>query len=154
MFNLIHFAFFRQMLSQLLTSIQTADKTEKVLIVSNFTSVLDSIERVVQSLQLDFFRLDGKIKQSKRQQMVDSFNRPSDPRNVFLLSSKAGGVGLNLIGASRLIMMDCDWNPAIDKQAMGRIWRPVLVFYLFLASSPYYSYSCYRAKRDPWLSID
>lgn len=94
--------------------------------ISNFTSVLDSVERVVQSLHLgsDFFRLDGKVIQKRREEMVNAFNRPSDPRRVFLLSSKAGGVGLNLIGASRLIMMDCDWNPAIDKQAMGRIWRP------------------------------
>ena len=42
---------------------------------------------------------------------------------VFLLSAKAGGVGLNLIGASRLILFDSDWNPANDAQAMARIWR-------------------------------
>ena len=42
---------------------------------------------------------------------------------IFLLSSKAGGVGLNLIGASRLILYDIDWNPANDMQAMARIWR-------------------------------
>lgn len=42
---------------------------------------------------------------------------------VFLLSAKAGGVGLNLPGASRLILFDSDWNPASDSQAMARIWR-------------------------------
>lgn len=42
---------------------------------------------------------------------------------IFLLSAKAGGVGLNLIGASRLILFDSDWNPANDLQAMARIWR-------------------------------
>lgn len=42
---------------------------------------------------------------------------------VFLLSAKAGGVGLNLIGASRLVLFDLDWNPASDLQAMSRIWR-------------------------------
>merc|ERR1719267_466854 len=54
--------------------------------------------------------------------MVDSFN--SDPNQyAFLLSSKAGGCGLNLIGANRLVMFDPDWNPANDKQAMARVWR-------------------------------
>lgn len=42
---------------------------------------------------------------------------------IFLLSAKAGGVGLNLIGASRLVLYDVDWNPASDLQAMSRIWR-------------------------------
>lgn len=42
---------------------------------------------------------------------------------VFLLSTRAGGAGLNLIGASRLVLVDSDWNPAVDLQAMGRIWR-------------------------------
>ena len=54
---------------------------------------------------------------------------------LFLLSARAGGVGINLIGGSRLIMMDCEWNPAIDKQAMARIWRqgqkkPVFIYRL------------------------
>lgn len=42
---------------------------------------------------------------------------------VFLLSSRAGGVGLNLIGASRIVLYDIDWNPATDLQAMARVWR-------------------------------
>lgn len=45
------------------------------------------------------------------------------PEYIFLLSSKAGGCGLNLIGANRLIMFDPDWNPANDDQAMARVWR-------------------------------
>mmetsp|Transcript_23033 Transcript_23033/g.33456 ORF Transcript_23033/g.33456 Transcript_23033/m.33456 type:complete len:207 (-) Transcript_23033:208-828(-) len=56
--------------------------------------------------------------------MVDSFNRGTvDHSFVFLLSSKAGGCGLNLIGANRLIMFDPDWNPATDIQAMARVYR-------------------------------
>jgi SNF2 family DNA or RNA helicase len=42
---------------------------------------------------------------------------------VFLLSTRAGGAGLNLVGASHLVLFDCDWNPAADLQAMARIWR-------------------------------
>lgn len=45
------------------------------------------------------------------------------PEFIFMLSSKAGGCGLNLIGANRLVMFDPDWNPANDEQAMARVWR-------------------------------
>ena len=51
------------------------------------------------------------------------FNVPNSREIVFLLSSKAGGVGLNLIGANRLVLYDPDWNPANDAQAMARVWR-------------------------------
>lgn len=55
--------------------------------------------------------------------MVDDFNDPSTSLVAFLLSSKAGGCGLNLIGANRLVLFDPDWNPAVDKQAAARCWR-------------------------------
>lgn len=55
--------------------------------------------------------------------IVEQFNTKANATKVFLLSAKAGGVGLNLIGASRLILFDSDWNPANDAQAMARIWR-------------------------------
>ena len=48
------------------------------------------------------------------------------PEFIFMLSSKAGGCGLNLIGANRLVMFDPDWNPANDDQAMARCWRCLL----------------------------
>lgn len=59
----------------------------------------------------------------KRQKIVDRFNDPQSAEFVFMLSSKAGGCGLNLIGANRLVMFDPDWNPANDDQAMARVWR-------------------------------
>lgn len=52
----------------------------------------------------------------KRQKMVDIFNDPTTDLFIFMLSSKAGGCGLNLIGANRLVMFDPDWNPANDEQ--------------------------------------
>jgi len=58
-----------------------------------------------------------------RQGLVDRFNAAFSDVAVFLLSAKSGGVGLNLIGGSRLILIDPDWNPATDQQAMARIWR-------------------------------
>jgi DNA repair and recombination RAD54-like protein len=54
---------------------------------------------------------------------VDQFNDPARDEFVFLLSSKAGGCGLNLIGGNRLILFDPDWNPATDLQASARVWR-------------------------------
>ena len=78
----------------------------------------------------------------KRSKIVDKFNDPTvsylpqtlaalsqlgfiaqSPEFIFMLSSKAGGCGLNLIGANRLVMFDPDWNPANDDQAMARVWR-------------------------------
>merc|ERR1712194_698680 len=68
-------------------------------------------------------RLDGSISMKKRQKMCDDFNDPSTSLVAFLLSSKAGGCGLNLIGGNRLVLFDPDWNPAVDKQAAARCWR-------------------------------
>jgi Superfamily II DNA/RNA helicases, SNF2 family len=56
-------------------------------------------------------------------QVVEKFNDPMSCDFIFMLSSKAGGCGLNLIGANRLVMFDPDWNPANDDQAMARVWR-------------------------------
>ena len=97
---------------------------EKVVLVSNYTSTLDLLSTLLTSLSHPFLRLDGSTPSSKRQDLVDTFNRdPASSCFAFLLSAKAGGVGLNLIGASRLVLFDVDWNPATDLQAMARIHR-------------------------------
>ncbi|KAK1340147.1 hypothetical protein QTO34_018711 [Cnephaeus nilssonii] len=70
-----------------------------------------------------YVRLDGTMSIKKRAKVVERFNSPLSPDFVFMLSSKAGGCGLNLIGANRLVMFDPDWNPANDEQAMARVWR-------------------------------
>jgi hypothetical protein len=67
--------------------------------------------------------LDGSVSISKRQVLVKQFNDMAANQFAFLLSSKAGGCGLNLIGGNRLVLFDPDWNPANDKQAAGRVWR-------------------------------
>ncbi|XP_065574814.1 DNA repair and recombination protein RAD54B-like isoform X2 [Artemia franciscana] len=95
---------------------------EKMVIVSYFTKTLDLISEHLKALRYTYLRLDGQTKVSDRQVIVDRFNRP-DTERLFLLSSKAGGVGLNLIGASRIVLYDIDWNPANDEQAMARVWR-------------------------------
>lgn len=110
-------------LDQLLHLLRTTTN-EKIVLVSNYTSTLDLLSSLLTSLSLPFLRLDGSTPSSKRQDLVDTFNRtPASTCFAFLLSAKSGGVGLNLIGASRLVLYDIDWNPATDLQAMARIHR-------------------------------
>ncbi|OBT40859.1 hypothetical protein VE00_09525 [Pseudogymnoascus sp. WSF 3629] len=98
---------------------------EKVVIVSNFTATLDLLQIHLSKLSLSFLRLDGDTPTNRRQDIVNEFNKTSAKKNfALLLSAKAGGVGLNLVGASRLILFDVDWNPATDLQAMARVHRP------------------------------
>ncbi|KAF2466413.1 uncharacterized protein BDR25DRAFT_377559 [Lindgomyces ingoldianus] len=112
-----------RVLDSLLHKIYTTT-SEKIVIVSNYTTTLDMIERLLISLSYSFLRLDGSIPSSKRQALVEKFNNNSQKSTfAFLLSAKSGGVGLNLIGASRIVLFDIDWNPATDLQAMARIHR-------------------------------
>ncbi|KAL0259333.1 helicase [Diplodia seriata] len=97
---------------------------EKVVLVSHYTSTLDILEELLNSLSYTCLRVDGSTPANKRQDMINKFNNSDANRCfVFLLSAKAGGVGINLIGASRLVLYDIDWNPAHDLQAMARIHR-------------------------------
>ncbi|XP_059777864.1 DNA repair and recombination protein RAD54-like [Balaenoptera ricei] len=97
--------------------------SDKVVLVSNYTQTLDLFEKLCRARRYLYVRLDGTMSIKKRAKVVERFNNPSSPDFVFMLSSKAGGCGLNLIGANRLVMFDPDWNPANDEQAMARVWR-------------------------------
>ncbi|KAK8245335.1 P-loop containing nucleoside triphosphate hydrolase protein [Phyllosticta capitalensis] len=112
-----------QVLDSLLHRIRT-DTDEKVVIVSHYTSTLDTIGTLLTSLSYSYLRIDGSVAANKRQDLINKFNNtPASSTFAFLLSTKAGGVGINLIGASRLILYDVDWNPAHELQAMARIHR-------------------------------
>ncbi|XP_041064805.1 DNA repair and recombination protein RAD54-like isoform X1 [Carcharodon carcharias] len=97
--------------------------SDKVVLVSNYTQTLDLFEKLCRDRRYLYVRLDGTMTVKKRAKIVERFNNPTSPEFIFMLSSKAGGCGLNLIGANRLVMFDPDWNPANDEQAMARIWR-------------------------------
>lgn len=111
-----------QVLDRMLARIRQ-DTNDKIVLISNYTSTLDIFERLCRNRQYGCLRLDGTMNVNKRQKLVDKFNDPEGGEFVFLLSSKAGGCGLNLIGANRLILFDPDWNPAADQQALARVWR-------------------------------
>ncbi|KAJ3648695.1 hypothetical protein Zmor_020478 [Zophobas morio] len=96
---------------------------DKIVLVSNYTQTLDLFEKLCRKRGYMYVRLDGTMSIKKRAKVVANFNSPDSREFIFMLSSKAGGCGLNLIGANRLIMFDPDWNPANDDQAMARVWR-------------------------------
>nr|XP_047931239.1 DNA repair and recombination protein RAD54B isoform X3 [Anser cygnoides] len=112
-----------QVLVKLLAAIHELNSSERVVLVSNYTQTLNILQETCKSYGYSYTRLDGHTPVSQRQHIVDSFNSKFSPAFIFLLSSKAGGVGLNLVGASHLILYDIDWNPATDIQAMARVWR-------------------------------
>ncbi|KAL6785495.1 RAD54A [Auxenochlorella protothecoides x Auxenochlorella symbiontica] len=99
-----------------------ADPGERAVVVSQSTAALDLIGALCATRGWPCQRLDGATDPARRVDMVDAFNRHGVGR-VFLLSTTAGGAGLNLVGAARLFLFDSHWNPAMDRQAMARIWR-------------------------------
>jgi DNA repair and recombination protein RAD54B len=112
-----------RVLDRLVTTLSSTTD-EKIVIVSNYTTTLDMLQNLLSSRSLPFLRLDGSTPTDKRQELVDRFNNlPASKYFAFLLSAKSGGAGINLVGASRLVLFDLDWNPATDAQAMARIHR-------------------------------
>jgi len=89
--------------------------TDRVVLVSLFRKTLDIFEKMCQHHKFMFLRLDGTVPNNKRQSLVDAFNDKGSKSFLFLLSSKAGGVGFNLVGANRIILFDGDWNPGMPR---------------------------------------
>ncbi|RLN74945.1 hypothetical protein BBJ28_00017162, partial [Nothophytophthora sp. Chile5] len=99
------------------------DGGHKVLIFSQMVRVLDIIEDYLRYCGYLYERLDGNIRGNDRQAAVDRFVKPEYKRFVMLLSTKAGGLGLNLTAADTVIIFDSDWNPQNDLQAQARAHR-------------------------------
>jgi SNF2 family DNA or RNA helicase len=93
---------------------------EKVLVFSQFTKMLDILQKSLEGKNIEFVRLDGSTK--NRQEVVDNFNEDKKIK-VFLISLKAGGVGLNLTSASSVFIYDPWWNPQAENQAIDRAHR-------------------------------
>ncbi|PFH33121.1 SWI2/SNF2-containing protein [Besnoitia besnoiti] len=99
-------------------------KGEKALVFSQYTTYLDVVEACLSEFcpEIRKCRLDGSTAVEERQSLVDDFNADPD-LTLFLLSTKAGGQGLNLTAARTVILMDQDWNPQNDRQAEDRVHR-------------------------------
>ena len=95
----------------------------KVLIFSQLKGVLDLLERYLKGKEYLYERLDGSIKANERAAAIDRFSNNDFNRFVFLLSTRAGGVGVNLTRADTVIIFDSDWNPQNDLQAQARCHR-------------------------------
>ena len=93
----------------------------RCLIFSTFTSLLDICQDFLDLESIAYERLDGSVRSEERTAAIDRFT--TDLADVFLLSTRAGGVGLNLTAADWVIFLDTDWNPQMDLQAIARAFR-------------------------------
>ena len=101
-------------------SIQDGNQT---LIFSGFTTQLDILEDYCYLKGIEYCRLDGSTSLDDREDQIDQFTAPGSTKKVFLISTRAGGLGLNLMTANVVVLYDSDWNPQIDLQAMDRAHR-------------------------------
>lgn len=110
-----------------------AEEARKIVLFSEWTTMLDLVEPVAKRHAIDFVRLDGSVPQAKRQALVNRFQR--DPRCRLFLATNAGATGLNLQAADTVVNVDLPWNPAVLEQRIARAHRmgqrrPVHVYLL------------------------
>ena len=99
------------------------ERGHRVLIFSQFLGMLDIVEDFLSGIGFKYHRLDGSVTSLERQKRIDSFNEPGSEYFAFLLSTRAGGVGINLATADTVIILDPDFNPHQDLQALSRAHR-------------------------------
>ncbi|XP_013411637.1 SWI/SNF-related matrix-associated actin-dependent regulator of chromatin subfamily A member 5 [Lingula anatina] len=109
------------LLDKLLPKLKSQDS--RVLIFSQMTRMLDILEDYCVWRGHDYCRLDGQTPHEERQASINEFNRPGSNKFIFMLSTRAGGLGINLATADIVILYDSDWNPQVDLQAMDRAHR-------------------------------
>ncbi|MCT1901292.1 DEAD/DEAH box helicase [Oceanobacillus sojae] len=109
-------------LEQLMETVETAiNNGKRLLIFSQFTSMLEIIRKRLETAGYDYFYLHGETPSKNRVEMSERFNQGE--KEIFLISLKAGGTGLNLTGADTVVLYDLWWNPAVEDQAAGRAHR-------------------------------
>lgn len=127
-----------QLLDRLLAKLFA--RKHKVLIFSQWTKMLDLIDYYFSEKGFEVCRIDGRVKLAERKRQIQEFNDMNSDFRIFLLSTRAGGLGINLTAADTCILYDSDWNPQMDLQAMDRCHRigqtkPVHVYRLATAKS-------------------
>ncbi|KAK3733995.1 hypothetical protein QZH41_009861 [Actinostola sp. cb2023] len=95
----------------------------KVLVFSQMVRCLDILEDYLIHMKYPYERIDGRVRGNLRQAAIDRFSKPDSDRFVFLLCTRAGGLGINLTAADTVIIFDSDWNPQNDLQAQARCHR-------------------------------
>ena len=108
-------------LDKLLPKLQAMDS--RVLIFSQMTRMLDILEDYCLWRSYSYCRIDGSTAHEDRQRQIDDYNAPNSSKFLFMLSTRAGGLGINLATADIVIIFDSDWNPQMDLQAMDRAHR-------------------------------
>lgn len=136
--NLVEASSKLQLLEIMLPKLQ--ERGHRVLLFSQFLNMLDMVEDFLDGLGLFYQRLDGSMGSLEKQKRIDEFNAPDSRLFAFLLSTRAGGVGINLATADTVIILDPDFNPHQDIQALSRAHRigqkkKVLVFQLTTRST-------------------
>ncbi|KAF7477484.1 Hypothetical predicted protein [Marmota monax] len=111
------------------------EQGSRVLIFSQMTRLLDILEDYCMWRSYEYCRLDGQTPHEEREEAIEAFNATNSSKFIFMLSTRAGGLGINLASADVVILYDSDWNPQVDLQAMDRAHRigqkkPVRVFRL------------------------
>ncbi|KAL0252058.1 hypothetical protein GEMRC1_001270 [Eukaryota sp. GEM-RC1] len=111
------------LLEQLLNRLIINGNQHRVLIFSQLVMMIDVIAEFLIAKGVDFERIDGSVAKTDRQQSIERFNDPNSETKIFLLSTLAGGLGINLASADTVILMDSQWNPHNDLQALSRAHR-------------------------------
>ncbi|EEY63798.1 chromatin-remodeling complex ATPase chain, putative [Phytophthora infestans T30-4] len=109
------------LLDKLLTKLK--QRGSRVLIFTQMTRVLDIMEDFCRMRLYDYCRIDGQTSYEDRESSIDEYNKPNSSKFLFLLSTRAGGLGINLYTADVVILYDSDWNPQADLQAQDRAHR-------------------------------
>ncbi|XP_022985070.1 ATP-dependent DNA helicase DDM1 [Cucurbita maxima] len=127
-----------RLLDRLLTRLLA--RKHKVLIFSQWTKILDIMDYYFSEKGFEVCRIDGNVKLDERKRQIQEFNDVNSNYRIFILSTRAGGLGINLTAADTCILYDSDWNPQMDLQAMDRCHRigqtkPVHVYRLATAQS-------------------
>lgn len=99
------------------------EKGSRVLIFSQMSRLLDILEDYCYFRDFEYCRIDGSTSHEERIEAIDEYNKPNSEKFVFLLTTRAGGLGINLVTADTVILFDSDWNPQADLQAMDRAHR-------------------------------
>ena len=126
-----------RLLNRMLSRLKT--EGHKVLIFSQMTKLLDILQDFLDLQSYSYCRIDGSVKMADRQLGIEAFNNDRE-KFIFLLSTRAGGLGINLQAADTCIIFDSDWNPHQDAQAQDRCHRigqvnPVVVYRLLTVDS-------------------